>query len=309
MDALSLYATYSRNSYTITYHIQVYNEDAEQEGYTSNMPGYYTRTELFGETIRLPYGTVGDNYGAELLPELRDRVGYHFAGWTTKVAEEEVITASDIYNAGGDFVIPAGDVDLYAYWEKNESEVVAHTGNEYVMDGLTPEVDGNGKFIIKNNRVQEVKALKYLDAISNVTSSITATLGEQDGLVVDGVNLEDYKEYEFKGWYLDENFTIPANAKYTARVNVVDGVEIPYLEYVDDYGNVSIVDSVLSGEGKYQFHLYSKWERKSYTISFSNNHSGSNGKLDPITIYKYDDHYGKFYTHTINLKEVTTQDY
>ena len=98
MDALSLYATYSRNSYTITYHIQVYNEDAEQDGYTSNMPGYYTRTELFGETIRLPYGTVGDNYGAELLPELKDRVGYHFAGWTTKVAEEEVITASDVYN-------------------------------------------------------------------------------------------------------------------------------------------------------------------------------------------------------------------
>ena len=311
MDALSLYATYSRNSYTITYHIQVYNEDAEQEGYTSNKPGYHTRTELFGETIRLPYGTVGDQLGASLLPELQDRVGYHFAGWTTKVAEEEVITASDVYNAGGDFVVPAGDVDLYAYWEKNEYEVVTHTGNQYEMeaDGLTPKKDDNGNFIIKNNRVQEVKALKYLDAISNVTTSVNATLGDEDGLVVDGVNIEDYKEYEFKGWYLDENFTIPANAKYTARVNVVNGVEIPYLEYVDDYGNVSTVNSVLSGEGKYQFHLYSKWERKSYTITFNNNHSGSNGKLDPITIYKYDDHYGKFYLHTIDLKEVTTQDY
>lgn len=308
-DALSLYATRSRNSYTITYHIQVYNEDAEQEGYTSNMPGYRTRTELFGEEIRLPYGTVNDVYGAELLPELRDRVGYHFAGWTTKVAEEEIISASDIYNAGGDFVVPAGDVDLYAYWEKNEYEVIAHTGNEYQMDGLTPKEDEDGKFIIKNNRVQEVASLKYLDAISSVTDVVKPSLSEEDGLVVDGVNIEDYKEYEFKGWYLDENFTIPADAKYTAKVNVVDGMEIPYLIYVDDNGSESIINSVLSGDGKYQFHLYSKWERKSYTVSFNNNHSGSNGKLDPITIYKYDDHYGKFYLHTIDLKDVTTQAY
>ena len=311
MDALSLYATYSRNSYTITYHIQVYNEDAEQEGYISNEPGYRTRTELFGETIRLPYGTVGDDANAALLPELKDRVGYHFAGWTTKVAEEEVMPATDVYNAGGDFVVPAGDVDLYAYWEKNEYEVVAHTGNEYQMeaDGLTPKKDEHGNFIIRNNRVQEIKTLKYLDAISGVTTSINAALGEQDGLVVDGVNLEDYNEYDFMGWYLDENYTIPANAEYSAKVNVVDGVEIPYLEYVDDYGNVYTVDSVLSDEGKYQFHLYSKWERRSYTVTFNNNHSGSNGKLDPITIYKYDDHYGKFYYHTIDLKAVTTSKY
>ena len=91
---------------------------------------------------------------------------------------------------------------------------------------------------------------------------------------------------------------------------VVDGKEVPYLEYVDDYGTVYTVDSVLSDDGtKYQFHLYSKWERKSYTVTFNNNHSGSNGKLDPITIYKYDDHYGKFYYHTIDLKAVTTSKY
>ena len=59
----------------------------------------------------------------------------------------------------------------------------------------------------------------------------------------------------------------------------------------------------------YQFHIYSKWERRSYTVSFNNNHSGSNGKLKPITIYKYDEHYGKFYNHSIDLKEVTTSQY
>ena len=72
MDALSLYATYSRNSYTVTYHVQVYNEDAEQEGYISNEPGYRTRTELFGETVQLPYGTVGNTANGDLLPELKD---------------------------------------------------------------------------------------------------------------------------------------------------------------------------------------------------------------------------------------------
>ncbi len=311
VDALSLYATYSRNSYTITYHVQVYNEDYEQEGYISNQEGYRTRTELFGETIYLPWGTTNGLENGTLLPELADRVGYHFAGWTTKVAEEEIITAADVHEPGSEFVVPAGDVDLYAYWEKNEYEIVTHTGNEYQMeaDGLSPIKDSNGKFIIRNNRVESVKTLKYLDSLSLITDTFTASLDDRDSLVVDGTSIGDHNEYKFIGWYLDENFTIPADGDYTAKVKVVNGEEIPYLLYVDNYGAETIIDSVLSSDNKYQFHLYSKWERKSYTISFNNNHSGSNGKMDEITIYKYDDHYGKYYPHSIDLKEVTTDTY
>jgi len=323
-DTVELYANYQRNEYTVTFHVQIYNDDAQQEGYTSNQPGYRTQTALFGSSLNLPYGTVDGTEGGALLPELTDRIGYHFVGWTTQVDEEDVISANDVYLPGAEFIIPAGNTDLYAYWAKNEYSVITHTGNSYqgvdkVTGNGTPIRDEFGDFVIRNDREESELKMKYLDNLAGITSVTNPTLT----LELDG---EDYAEYKFVGWYLDEALTISAeNTNYTLVVKVEGGFEVPYLAYMDSEEKVYYISPVLNGEGEYEFHLYSKWERKSYQLLFNNNHAGSNGKVAPITVYKYDTHYGKHYVDefsrevenigyfsTLNLSDsvnITTNDF
>ena len=52
-DNLALYANYDRNSYNITFHVQVYNDEGQFETYISDQPGYRTRSVLFGSTLSL----------------------------------------------------------------------------------------------------------------------------------------------------------------------------------------------------------------------------------------------------------------
>lgn len=305
-DELRLYPVYDKNQYTITYHVQVLNPLTGEFDYRQDVAGCMPETEYFNEKVQLPTGRDKDD---NLLPEFKKRLGNSFVGWATKVFDEDAVvnyvlavenpnvyaevTLADksvviIYKPGAQFSIPAGDVDLFAIWEKNRYTVELYSGNEYQFDGgnTMPTKDANGKFIIRNNRIHSLASIRYLDYLSKLTDAyMDITLDSS----LDGDGAE---EYDFLGWYLDPEFTIKAS-DYMMEVRVsLD--DVPYLRYKD--GNeVKSYNSHLNENGEYVFRLYSKWERHAYTITFDKNTNRSNSKIEPIKIYKYDDNYGRFY--------------
>lgn len=336
VDYLDLYGMYEVKEFNVRLWIQEYDGDIKQD-----QPKLYkTYTNIkFNSELKLDDGRVD----GELISRLSARMGYDFVGWTTKVEEEDIISEADITRVGLDsngdkypgifYVMQDSDVDLYAYWEKREFNVITHTGNELLMDTPNTPHRENGKFVYSNTRVEEILPIKYLNTLYSVTSDASATLDERDGMVgSDGVNIEDYKEYEFKGWYLDPDFLVPSDpSKMTVAIvkKSIDGVirEVPYLRHSEDPSR-DYESTYNEDTQSFEFHLYSKWERKSYTLSFNKNFSGvSTGstKIPSIQVYKYDDHYGKYYQtaifnrgnaeseyfHTLDLSsdEITTSEF
>lgn len=311
-DTLSLYAVYNVNSYRVTYHVQVINPVTGKYEYKEDVQGCLPQTYEFGQTFRLP---TGKDSSGNYIEEFAARKGHTFVGWTTKAYTEDD-PQKQVYNAGGEFIVPAGNIDLYAHWEKNKYEVVLHTGIEYQFENGIPVKDINNKFIIKNNQEEAVRPeIKYLDYLSGLTSRYeNITLNEER----DGLGAE---EYDFRGWYLDPDYIVKAD-DYNVEVNV-DDEGVPYFKYLDENKQEKKVYAVET-DGYYQFHLYSKWERRAYNLTFNKNTNRSNGKIDPIQVYKYDDLYGKYYNtevftrqgqlngdyyHTLDLSnlEVTTE--
>ncbi len=91
-EATTLYAVWSANTYTVTF-------DANNgTGAPSAVSGTYR------STIKLPETTPTRN-------------GYHFAGWA--LSRE----ASSYYAAGSDYVIPGGNVTLYANWKPSTTTI------------------------------------------------------------------------------------------------------------------------------------------------------------------------------------------
>lgn len=296
VDYLDLFGIYEVKEFNVRLWIQQYDGDTKLDE-----PVLYKTYSNIKFNTRLTLWDGIDSSTGNLDSRLSARTGYDFVGWTTKVQEEDVMDDGDVVLAGASFlVLNDSDVDLYAYWEKREFDVITHTGNEYQMNGNTPARDNNGKFIIRNNSLLGSSPIKYLNTISSITTIVQPSLIEADG-VVDDSGYNDNGEYEFKGWFLDSEYTIPATEDLTVRIIKENGEEVPYLI------SASIADPTASdGEravyntetGKYEFHLYSKWERKSYTLSFKKNLSGASGpstQIASITVYKYDDHYGKYY--------------
>lgn len=288
VDYLNLYGMYKIKNFEVRLWIQTTFENTNDDSYILHK----TYPAQFNSAIELSDGKEG----GILIDELRARVGYTFIGWVPKIKEQELVSPNDVTGAGNIYYVHDDvDVDLYAYWVKNEYNVIAHTGYQYQMETQTkPARDGEGNFIITNTRIQESRPIRYLDKLSVIIDNITPQLNESDGFdELSGVDYADHNEYEFVGWYLDEELTQPIEAgKLVVKVNRVDGVDIPYLEYAGDETKNQLADN--SG-GEFKFHIYSKWKRKSYTLSFNNHGTGVKGKLEPITIYKFDDRYGKFY--------------
>ena len=302
-EVVKLYANYNVNQYKVTYYVRTNDPVTGTFYYSTNVVGCLPVEYDFGTTFNLPTGRVGGN----LIPELQTMYGFHFVGWTTIPISEDNPNVKDyLYYAGSECTISTpGDLNFYAYWEKNSYDVIMHTGIDYQFesDNVTLKTDANNKPIIKNilddadneRNSYLVSSIRYLDYVTDVSDNfLNITLDAKNATPTgEGVG---YSEYDFKGWYLDENYEYPVDS-YIAEVKL-DG-EQPYLQYTvgTDVRRINAELTGLNnlGEKEYAFHLYSKWERRAYNMTFNKNANSSSGKLDKIVLYKYDDEYGKYY--------------
>jgi len=308
-EVVKLYANYQVNSYKVTYYIQYFNEELNRPDYLTDVPYCRTQNYDYGTEFTLPTGR--DRYN-NIIPELESRQGYRFAGWTTKiVTEDDPDIDKYLRRAGTKFVIDVpSDISLYAFWEKNTYTVNMHTGIDYELDEHgNPVKDENGEYIINNissedDPTNEKESLiqgtiKHLDEITTLTNNYSnITLNEKNGGIA-------YSEYDFKGWYLDSEYKISID-DYIVKVSIDDSGK-PFFEYNDGGTKKQIFATISSydadGNPIYEFDLYSKWQRRAYTIDFNKNSNRSNGKITSIKLYrlildeegKIAEEYGKYY--------------
>lgn len=313
-DVLNLYANYQANSYRVKYHVQYFDENLGTYMYKTYIPPRNTYPEIYEYGTKIPSLPTGRDSFNNLLPDFNNKPGYHFVGWTTKVVSEDDPTAKDYLKyAGQEYVIDIpSDIDFYAYFEKNQYDVNLHTGIEYQLDSSNnPLKDSTGEYIIKNitgdtnnDRESVIKdRVRYMDSLVEFVdkSYSNITLNEVNAGMA-------YGEYEFKGWFLDEDYTLPIDSVMQLDLKIKANGQ-PYYEYklangttieilAKDTGDRDGDDNVL-----YAFDIYSKWQRKSYEITFNKNSNSSNGKIAPIHLFKVFldengviiDEYGKYY--------------
>ena len=313
-DVLNLYANYQANSYRVKYHVQYFDENLGTYMYKTYIPPRNTYPEIYEYGTKIPSLPTGRDSFNNLLPDFNNKPGYHFVGWTTKVVSEDDPTAKDYLKyAGQEYVIDIpSDIDFYAYFEKNQYDVNLHTGIEYQLDSSNnPLKDSTGEYIIKNitgdtnnDRESVIKdRVRYMDSLVEFVDK-----GYSD-ITLNEVNAGmAYGEYEFKGWFLDEDYTLPIDSAMQLDLKIKANGQ-PYYEYKlangttieilgKDTGDRDSDDNVL-----YSFDIYSKWQRKSYEITFNKNSNSSNGKIAPIHLFKVFldengviiDEYGKYY--------------
>jgi len=294
-EVINIYAVYTAKYFRVTYYVQ----DTDGE-YNTQVDGCESFLIQYGDTFNLPTGRINGT----LQGIFANNAGRSFIGWTI----DELATDggdAQVYAPGSEQIV-TGDLNYYAAWEKDTYSVNLWTGNDYVttdgtpiLEGGTPKRDGSGQFIIKNDRLHvdnTLSTIRYLDDLDLLIDNYSSvSLSEE----LDGLGAE---EYDFLGWYLEDNY-VTKISEYDIYIDVSsDGV--PYMGYKEDGQKKELkrareVGKDDDGNGVYQFDLYAKWQRRAYNITFDKNSNIAKGRIDKIQVYKYDELYGKFYNEGV----------
>lgn len=311
---VELYANYQANKYRVTYHIQYYDEATGQYLYKTYTPPRNEYPEIYEYGSKIDSMPTGRDAFGNLLPDFSNKPGYTFVGWTTKViSEDDPDVKNYLKYAGQEYVIDIpSDIDFYAYFEKNTYTVNMHTGIQYQLDASNnPKKDSSGEYIIKNitddanndrdSLITGDNRVRYMDSLVEFVGRYSdIQLTEKSGGMA-------YGEYEFKGWYLDEDYKLAIKDQELQLLITERGV--PYYKYRLSDGTTQTIYAEDSGKKDddnnpiYEFNLYSKWERKKYEIALNKNSNSSSGKITPIYLYRVFldeqgviiDEYGKYY--------------
>ena len=174
-EIVKLYANYNVNQYKVTYYVRVPDGRGSYE-YATNVEGCLPMEYDFGTTFNLPTGRVN----GELVKELQTMYGFHFVGWTTIPISEDNANVKDYLSYAGQecTISTPGDLNFYAYWEKNSYSLNLYNGISYELenDGVTPKKDESGLPIIKNilDDVNNEKnsyiesSIRYLDYVTDI---------------------------------------------------------------------------------------------------------------------------------------------
>ena len=90
--------------------------------------------------------------------------------------------------------------------------------------------------------------------------------------------------------------------RQSIQVDVDEESRVPYLK--DAYGNKLVEATsigIVDGEEKFEFNIYSKWIRRSYTVNLVDDRGVLTSSEIKYKVYKYDEGFGKLYTTKINL--------
>ena len=319
-DEYHFYGHFEKNTYTVSYYIQVRGEDDKVYDYEP----YYSESIVYIERFTTPTG-IEESTG-QLTNLLSDRVGYTFNGWSTGIDYEESIANNEdieVFESGREYLYDYDvDLKLYAIWSKNVYDVTLNTGIRYktyseLEAGALTEgvdyvryvagedttiyyaIDSAGNYVIQNDTIdtQDV-SIKYLDEFQlalapyqEYTLAPNTCIGQE--------------EYDFMGWYLTNDFELDKTTRQALVVDVDKDSRIPYLrtssgQRVIDAEYIGTVDGV----DKYGFNVYSKWVRRSYEVSLTDSKKRLTSSPIKYTVYKYDDLYGKLYNTDIHLAPI-----
>ena len=256
---------YSDSSYTTTYSFPSTMPATNVTVYAKWNVNSYTIAfeEKGGSTVN----NITQNYGTAIsVPTNPTLTGYTFKGWHTDVECTEAYSFPS--------TMPAGNITLYAKWEINKYTVSFNSNGGDVVEAMTinykdivtqptdPTKLGHSfagwysdpQFKSIYSFGQEMPAESFtLYAKWNV-NSYTISFEENGGSTVNNIT-QNYGTslvmpsnptltgYEFKGWYLDKEFT--------------EAYEFPSTMPA---GNIT---------------LYAKWEIKQFTVSFEENGGSS----------------------------------
>ena len=324
-DEYDFYGHFERNTYTITYYIQKYTNEVESD---ITYEPYFVDHVLYADDYVVPTGI--DETTGKLTALLSDRVGYTFNGWSTSIEYEDSIANNEeirVFEGGKTYNYQdSTNLNLYAIWSKDRYAVRLNTGVNYKTYSLAEieayhlaenihykvynnnginlyfAIDKYGDYVISNTIVDDSSRegisslqVKYLDPFQTVLS------GYQDYTLSNNM-FTGASEYDFKGWYLSNSFEDEMTTQQALEVNVDPTTRIPYLK---DSSGKKIVSAVevepIDGIRQFEFHVYSKWVRRHYTVSLMDNKKVLTTDGIKYTVYKYDDTYGKLYNTDINF--------
>ena len=322
-DEYNFYGHFERNTYKIDYYIQKYTSDAETD---IEYELFVADSVLYAEDFTVPTGIDEDT--GKLTDLLADRVGYTFSGWSTSIDYEEAIENNEsirVFKGGQTYNYQDSEhLQLYAIWKKDSYAIRLNTGVNYktynaveieelianrdyitYTDGeikLYYAIDRYGNFVVQNNKIDTREtdgissaSIKYLDYFQAAVSQFENYTLPEDIMI-------GASEYDFKGWYLSNNFEDNMTVNQSLQVEVDEVTRIPYLKGA---GNKRVVNAVevspVNGIRQFVFNIYSKWERRKYTVSLTDEKKALTSSAIEYEVYKYDEHYGKLHVTDIDF--------
>lgn len=241
---MELYAKYEAIDYSLNYYFYDYlgSDILYSDIYSSQI-------QHVGDHIWTPDGTEEILIKGETtaLKDLYE--GYTFIGWST--TQPKPNSTNVLCSAGGDFLMPASDVKLYAVWEPNLYTVTFLVQD--LGDNVKVDVDADGfvKYDKTNQKVFTSQAYKYSSKMDPPISP-----------------MHDKDYYKFVGWFLDPEFTKPIR---------FDQAHMG-LNQISNYKLNAMYDS----DNSEPIVLYGKWQVEEFDILFCLNKDARTGSTYKI---------------------------
>ncbi len=235
---MELYAKYEAIDYSLTYNCYVAGI------LYSNI--YLAQTQHIGDHVWTPDGSEEIVINGETTSLIDMKEGYTFMGWSTTPNSTSVLCSG-----GGDFLMPASNVSLYAMWEPNQYTVTYFIQDLSDNADIVVDAKGDIKYNDENQKLYSSQEYKYSYKMESPASPVN-----------------DKGYYTFVGWYLDKEFTLPINFDQVYMgLNQLSNSDLSPIYNIDN--NAPIV-------------LYAKWQVVEFDVLFCLNKDSRQGSIYQI---------------------------
>ena len=236
---VELYAKFEAIDYSLTYNCVL-----DGVVYTDI---YDSVVKHINDYVRTPDGSEEIVINGRRVTLNNAKLGYSFAGWSTTQNAN-----SAACGAGGDFLMPASNVNLFAVWEPNTYDVSFYIQDLSKDANVVVDSDGFVRYNSQNQLLYKYMSYKY-----------SYKMEEPDA----PTNEKGY--YQFVGWYLDENFE---------KAVIFDQVYMGLNQLSNS--NLSPIHNV---DNSKPIVLFAKWQVVKFNVLFSLNKDARPGSIYSIS--------------------------
>ncbi len=235
---IELYAKFEAIDYSLTYNCVL-----DGVVYTDI---YDAVTKHINDYVKTPDGSEEIVLNGNKITLNSAKLGYTFAGWSTTQNAN-----SAACGAGGDFLMPASNVNLFAVWEPNTYDVSFYIQDLSKDANVVVDNDGFVRYSSQNQLLYKYLSYKY-----SYKMEVPEVPSNEKGY------------YQFVGWYLDENFEKAVNFDQVYMgLNQLSNSNLSPIHDVDN--SKPIV-------------LFAKWQVVKFNVLFSLNKDARPGSIYSI---------------------------